>query len=86
MGSVASLPESMGNALDAFAKLLVAVEKSVVQLAEHFPDLLKAFLSILENFTHLLDIIAKGSKFIVFAIPAIAIFYVISWVIEELDL
>lgn len=86
MGSVASLPESLGDAMDAFAKLLVAVERSVVQLAEHFPDLLKAFLSILENFTQLLEVIAKGSKFIVFALPAIAIFYVISYVIEELGL
>lgn len=86
MGGITSVPGSMVDAMDAFAKLLVAVEKAVVQLAEHFPDLLKMFLSILENFVHLLEIIAKGSKFIVFAIPAIAIFYMMSYAIEELGL
>lgn len=86
MGGLASLPDEAADAFGAVAKLLEQLAKGLEKIVDYFPDLVKGIIDLFENLVGLLGYMAKGARVAVIMAPAILILYVVTLIIEELDL
>lgn len=93
MGSLASLPDSVGDFFSGFADLVVALADGLKKIVDYFPDLVKGIIDLFENLVLLLKHIVSiahiaitASKLTLFVAPAIAVYYLVESIIDDLGL
>jgi hypothetical protein len=86
MGSVASLPEAIGDFFSSVAELVGLIVDALIKVIHFLPRLVQGIINIFEDFVLILGLVSRSMRYTIFIAPAVGIYLMLDKIIRDLGL